>query len=226
MPDALARAVRAVLFDLDGTLVDTAPDLGYALNAMRGRRGLAPLADAVIRPQASHGSQGLLGLGFGVTPEHPDFPDLRQEFLDLYAQNLAEYSVLFPGMAELLAHMEGEGIAWGVVTNKPERFTVPLLRQLGLLERAACVVSGDTCPQPKPHPGPMLHACRSAGVEPGQCLYVGDAERDVQAATAAGMPTVIALYGYLGADDRPEAWGAAGYIDSPTALLDYLVQPA
>lgn len=226
MSDARARAVRAVLFDLDGTLIDTAPDLGRVLNAMRRRRGLAPLDDALIRPQASHGTQGLLGLGFGVSAEHPDFAALRQEFLDLYAQNLAESSQLFPGMAELLAHMEGEGIAWGVVTNKPERFTVPLLRQLGLLERAACVVSGDTCPQPKPHPAPMLHACRSAGVEPGRCLYVGDAERDVQAASAAGMPAVIALYGYIGADDRPEDWGAAGYIATPTALLDYLARPA
>jgi len=215
---------RVVLFDLDGTLVDTAPDLGYALNELRRRRGLAPLADEAIRPQASHGSQGLLRLGFGITPADPDFPALRQDFLDLYDRNLAELSVLFPGMAEVLGAMEAQGIRWGVVTNKPERFTRPLLRHLGLLERAACVVSGDTCANSKPHPEPLLHACELAGARPGQCLYVGDAERDVAAARAAGMPTVIARYGYLGEEDRPEEWGAAGFIDAPDGLLDWIRQ--
>lgn len=218
-------AYRAVLFDLDGTLVDTAPDLGYALNQLRQRQGLAPLADEAIRPQASHGARGLLHLGFGITPEDADFQALRQEFLAIYEANLVRFSRLFPGMADVLSHMEAAGIRWGVVTNKPERYTVPLLRGLNLLERAACVVSGDTCPQPKPHPEPMLHACRLAGAEPKECLYVGDAERDVEAARAAGMPTVIARYGYLGADDRPEEWGAAGYIDAPEGLFDWLRQP-
>ncbi len=221
----MTTAYKVVLFDLDGTLVDTAPDLGFALNTLRQRHGLAPLADAVIRPQASHGARGLLQLGFDIGPDDADFQALRQEFLAIYEANIVRLSRLFPGMAEVLAQMEGAGIRWGVVTNKPERYTVPLLRGLNLLERAACVVSGDTCAQPKPHPAPMLHACRLAGAEAPECLYVGDAERDVEAARAAGMPTVIARYGYLGADDRPEAWGAIGFIDAPQQLFDWLKQP-
>lgn len=221
----MSAAYRAVLFDLDGTLVDTAPDLGYALNQLRQRQGLAPLADEAIRPQASHGARGLLHLGFGITPEDADFQALRQEFLAIYEANLVRFSRLFPGMAEVLADMEAAGIRWGVVTNKPERYTVPLLRSLNLLERAACVVSGDTCAQPKPHPAPMLHACHLAGAAAAECLYVGDAERDVEAASAAGMPTLIARYGYLGAEDRPEEWGAAGFIDAPTDLLAWLKRP-
>ncbi|MEW5892117.1 MAG: phosphoglycolate phosphatase [Pseudomonadota bacterium] len=216
------NAYRVVLFDLDGTLVDTAPDLGFALNQLRQRRGLAPLAEAQIRPQASHGARGLLQLGFGVTPEDAEFRALRQEFLALYEASIVRASRLFPGMAEVLADLEANDIRWGVVTNKPERYTVPLLRGLDLMHRAACVVSGDTCAQPKPHPAPMLHACRLAGAEPPECLYVGDAERDVEAASAAGMPTLIARYGYLGAHDRPEEWGAAGFIDRPADLLRWL----
>ncbi len=213
---------RVVLFDLDGTLVDTAADLGCALNVMRRRRGLEALPEATLRPQSSHGTRGLLKVGFGVAPEDPEFEPLRQEFLDLYEQGMTASSVLFPGMADVLGILEGQGIDWGVVTNKPSRFTVPLLAHLGLVSRAACVVSGDTCPQSKPYPAPLLHACRTAGAEPGQCLYVGDAERDVQAASAAGMPTLIALYGYIAEDDRPGEWGGAGYIERPADLLDYL----
>lgn len=216
---------KVVLFDLDGTLVDTAPDLGFALNELRQQRGLAPLSDAVIRPQASHGARGLLRLGFDVTPEDADFQTLRQAFLDIYEANIVRDSCLFPGMADVLSQLEGAGIRWGVVTNKPERYTVPLLRGLELIERAACVVSGDTCPQPKPHPAPMLHACHLAGAEAGECLYVGDAERDVEAARAAGMPTLIARYGYISEQDRPEEWGALGFIDTPLGLLDWLKQP-
>lgn len=218
----MPSAYRVVLFDLDGTLVDTAPDLGFALNQLRQRQGLAPLADEVIRPQASHGARGLLQLGFDIGPEDSDFAALRQEFLALYEANIVRASRLFPGMAEVLAEMEAAGIRWGVVTNKPERYTVPLLRGLDLLARAACVVSGDTCAQPKPHPAPMLHACHLAGAEAPECLYVGDAERDVEAASAAGMPSLIARYGYLGEDDRPEEWGAAGFIDAPADLLRWL----
>ena len=224
MSELAGEKFRVVLFDLDGTLVDTAPDLGFALNELRRRRGLEPLADALIRPQASHGSQGLIRLGFGITPEHPEFPALRQEFLDLYDRNLAELTLLFPGMAEVLDTMEAEGIRWGVVTNKPERFTRPLLQHLGLLDRAACVVSGDTCANSKPHPEPLLHACLTAGAQPEQCLYVGDAERDVAAASAAGMSAVIARYGYLGEEYRPEEWGAAGFIDAPGGLIDWIRQ--
>jgi phosphoglycolate phosphatase len=213
---------RAVLFDLDGTLVDTAGDLGHVLNLMRACRGLPALPDAAMRPQASHGTRGLLKVGFDVEPDHPVFEPLRHEFLDLYAQHLTRRSRPFPGMVEVLDTLETRGIAWGVVTNKPARFTEPLLAHLGLMARAACVVSGDTCAQPKPHPAGLLHACRVVGSKPADCLYVGDAERDAQAARAAGMPTLIALYGYIGAADRPHEWGGQGTIDRPEGLLDYL----
>lgn len=214
--------VNTVLFDLDGTLVDTAPDLGYTLNQMRQRRGFPPLPAAAIRAQASHGSQGLIRLGFGgVAQDDNAFPALRQEFLDIYTEHLTDTSVLFPGMGELLARLEGLHIGWGVVTNKPAHFTLPLLERLGLLERMVCVVCGDTCRHSKPHPAPMLHACQLAGSAPGDCLYVGDAERDVAAARAVGMPVMVALYGYLSEDDTPQSWGADGFISHPGELLDY-----
>lgn len=218
--------INTVLFDLDGTLVDTAPDLGRALNEMRRRRGLAPLALDAIRPQASHGSQGLLRLGFGVTQAAPEFTVLRSEFLDIYERHLVADSVPFPGVAELLDGLDARGLAWGVVTNKPARYTEPLLKQLGLAARAACIVSGDTCTRNKPHPEPIFHACRAAGAAPDSCLYVGDAERDIQAARAAGMPALIALYGYLAEDDTPETWRAQGYIETPLGVLDYLAATA
>lgn len=212
---------RAVLFDLDGTLVDTAPDLGDALNRMLQQRGRPALAAHAIRAQASHGSQGLIRLAFGVADGDPGFQELRREFLDHYAAHLADRSELFPGMATLLGAIDNRGIPWGVITNKPARYTEPLLDRLGLLRRAACVVSGDTCVRPKPDPAPMLHASRVVAVTPEHCLYVGDAERDVQAARAAGMPVVVALYGYLGEVDRPQDWGGDGYIRAPLDLLDY-----
>jgi phosphoglycolate phosphatase len=214
--------IKAVLFDLDGTLVDTAPDLGAALNAMRQRRGLSPIPESAYRPQSSHGAQGLIRLGFRVDQQHPDFPGLHQEFLEHYAANLTRNSPLFPGMAEVLEIFDARAVKWGIVTNKPARYTQPLLAHLGLLERAAFVVSGDTCAQPKPHPAPVLHACQIARAPVQDCLYVGDAERDVEAANAAGMPALVALYGYLGQDDRPEAWGAQGYIHAPVDLLDWI----
>lgn len=217
-----AAPVRAVLFDLDGTLVDTAPELIHTLNEMRRRRGLAEMDHAPLRAQASHGTQGLIRLGFGVGHDHPEFQDLRAEFLDIYIEHLTARSDLFPGMEEVLDGLEARGIPWAVVTNKPAFLTEPLLRDLGLLERAASVVSGDTCAHPKPHPEPVLHACRCMGASPDRCLYVGDAARDVEAATAAGMPTLVALYGYLGGDDLPETWGAAGFIQSPLGLMDWL----
>lgn len=214
--------IRAVLFDLDGTLLDTAPDLGNALNEMRRRRGLPPLPQEHLRPQASHGTHGLLRLGFGLAPDHPDFPALRLEFLDIYQASLTVHTRLFPGMDTVLDALEGRDIAWGVVTNKPARFTLPLMESFNLLSRAACVVSGDTCAQPKPHPEPVLHACRLAGVAPGECIYVGDAERDIIAARAATMPAIVALYGYLGEDDQPQTWQGDACIHQPAGLLDYL----
>ena len=214
--------IRTVLFDLDGTLVDTAPDLGYALNLQRAAHGLPGLADAVIRPQASHGARGLLGIGFDLEPEDPRFARMREEFLQLYADNICRHSRPFPGILELLAELEARGLKWGVVTNKPARFTEPLLSILDLAERAACIVSGDTCPHPKPHPAPMLAAAELCGAAPAQCLYLGAAERDIQAATAAAMPSLVAAWGYLDASDLPHHWGAHAQIHNPAETLDYL----
>ena len=214
--------VHAVLFDLDGTLVDTAPDLGGALNLLRARHGLAPLASELIRPQASHGARGLIQLGFDVDAASPRFEPLRQEFLQLYADNLCRDSRPFPGIPELLAEIEGRGLPWGVVTNKPARFTEPLLALLDLAERAACIVSGDTCLEPKPHPAPMREAARLCRAEPARCLYLGDAERDIQAANNAGMPALVATWGYLDAADQPHVWGARAQIRHPLDTLAFL----
>jgi N-acetyl-D-muramate 6-phosphate phosphatase len=215
--------IAAVLFDLDGTLVDTAPDLGYALNLQRQRHGLPPLADELIRPQASHGARGLLEIGFDLQPDDRRFASLRAEFLQLYADNICRHSRPFPGILELLAELEARGLKWGVVTNKPAAFTEPLMSILDLAERAACIVSGDTCPQPKPHPAPMLAAAELCSAPPAQCLYLGDAERDIQAANAAAMPALVAAWGYIGSADQPHTWGAHGQINHPSETLDYLV---
>ncbi len=214
--------MKAVLFDLDGTLADTAPDLGHALNLQRERHGLPPLPQEIIRPYASHGTVGLFDIGFSLTPQDARFAPMREEYLALYTANLCLHTTLFPGMAELLEELEGKGIAWGVVTNKPARFTNPLLELLGLAQRAASIVSGDTCPHPKPHPEPLLCAAREIGVAPQSCLYVGDAERDIEAARAAGMPALVAAYGYLGENDKPETWRALSIIDSPAEIMRYL----
>lgn len=214
--------IRAVLFDLDGTLVDTAPDLGHALNLQRTRHGLAPLPDDLIRPQASHGARGLLSLGFGVQPDDAKFPAMREEFLELYAANICRHSRPFDGILELLAAIETRGLKWGVVTNKPARFTEPLMSLLDLAERATCIVSGDTCPQSKPHPAPMFAAAELCAVAPGNCLYLGDAERDIEAARAAGMPALVAAWGYIDASDTPHTWGAHAEIRHPLDALVHL----
>lgn len=214
--------VEAVFFDLDGTFADTAPDLGYALNLLREQRGLPQLPQETIRPYASHGARGLLEIGLGLTPDDPDFGAARLEFLVFYERYLCHYTRLFSGIAELLDGLEQRGIAWGVVTNKPARYTDPLMESFGLGKRAACIVSGDTCANAKPHPEPLLLAARQAGLEPAKCLYVGDAERDIAAARAAGMPALVASYGYLGESDRPQEWRADGIIDTPLGVFDYL----
>lgn len=214
--------IRAVLFDLDGTLVDTAPDLARALNLQRARHGLPALADDIVRPQASHGARGLLGLGFDLHPDDAKFAAMREEFLELYAANICHRSQPFPGIPDLLDALEARQLKWGVVTNKPARFTEPLMSILDLAERAACIVSGDTCPQPKPHPAPMLAAAALCGSDPAHCLYLGDAERDIQAANAAGMPALVAAWGYLDAADRPQTWGAHGSVAHPLDTLNFL----
>lgn len=211
--------LQLILFDLDGTLVDTAPDLGLALNMQRERHGLPPLPLEAIRPHASHGSRGLLAVGFGLTPDAPGFGKMREEYLALYDEVFTRSPLLFPGTAELLSALESQGLRWGVVTNKPARFTRPLLAAIGLDQRACCVVSGDDAPRPKPYPDTLLLAMRLTGAEPAQCLYVGDAERDIQAARAAGMNSVVALYGYLDETDRPQEWGANAAVYTPLEVL-------
>jgi len=218
----LLSSVKAVLFDLDGTFADTAPDLAAALNHTRATRQLPPLPLDVIRPQASHGSRGLLKLGFGIEPDAPDYDALRNIFLDYYERNICAHTRLFGGMADLVAALEQRGIKWGIVTNKPHRYTAPLMQALGYAERAACLISGDTCAHAKPHPEPMLKACKLIGVAPEQCLYLGDDLRDMQAANAAAMRGIIARYGYVGSDAQLDSWGAQGIIDAPAELLGYL----
>lgn len=208
-----------ILFDLDGTLVDTAPDLGYALNLQRERHGLVPLSMDVIRPYASHGSKGLLSIGFNLAPGDPSFDEMRTEYLDLYDQVFARSPVLFEGVAELLSHLEQNNIAWGVVTNKPRRFSAPLLEAIGLNDRMACLVCGDDAALPKPAPDTLLLACEQTNVSPDRCLYVGDAERDIEAGNAAGMRTVVAMYGYIDASDQPASWGADFSITHPQQLI-------
>lgn len=211
-----------ILFDLDGTLVDTAHDLAYALNLQRERHGMAELPLDVIRPYASHGSRGLLSVGFDLSPEDKNYEAMREEYLALYDQVLTRKPILFEGVAELLAKLDEKIVPWGVVTNKPRRFTQPLLENIGLLERAACVVSGDDAPRPKPYPDTLFLACEQAGVDPHLCWYVGDAERDIQAGKAAGMQTVVAMYGYLGIEDRPQEWGADVFVNAPLELLELI----
>jgi phosphoglycolate phosphatase len=211
-----------VLFDLDGTLVDTAPDLGHALNELRREHGLPPLAAAQIRPCASAGARGLLWLGFGQRPGDAGYEALRLRFLDIYADNLLRESRVFDGIDELIAQVRRRGMLWGIVTNKPSRFTDPLVQGLGFREPPACIVSGDSATHAKPHPAPMLLACRIAGIRPEHCVYVGDAARDIQAGRSAGMRTVAAAYGYIEPGDDPRQWQADGMIHAPLELLDWL----
>ena len=212
--------LRAILFDLDGTLADTAPDLAGALNRLLNELGRDQVPAEVTRPHTSSGARGLLQAGLGIGPDHPDYETLKSRFLDLYARHICVESKLFPGMPELLSALECAGLSWGIVTNKASRFTVPLLKAMTLYERAACVVSGDTTPHPKPHPAPLLHACALLGLRPAECLYVGDDLRDIQSAQSAGMPAVAAAFGYLGESGDPHAWNADAVIFAPVELLE------
>lgn len=215
-------AIRTVLFDLDGTLADTAPDLAYALNTVLAEYGKAVLPYDRIRPVVSHGAAALVELGFGLARSDPHFPPLRERLLEIYRLHLARETRLFPGMPALLDTLAARDLNWGIVTNKPAFLTEPLVDALGLREDIACIVSGDTTANRKPHPQPMLHACALAGSRPPECLYVGDAGRDIEAGKAAGMRTLVALFGYIGPEDRPETWGADGLIEKPEDILDWL----
>jgi phosphoglycolate phosphatase len=214
--------VKAVLFDLDGTLIDSAPDLGAAADKMRTDRGLPPLPLDTYRPMAGAGARGMLGIAFGMTPEHPDFPAMREEFFRNYESCMTQRTYVFEGVAQLIASLVERNVAWGVVTNKSMRFTAPLTKGMPLFASAKAVVGGDSTPHPKPHPAPLLEAARQVGVKPIECLYVGDDLRDVQAGKAAGMQTVAALYGYLGSQADVKDWGADTAIETPLALLELL----
>lgn len=214
--------IRAVLFDLDGTLIDSAPDLGAAADKMRTDRGLPSLPLERYRPMAGAGARGLLGEAFGVQPGDLQFDVLKEEFFCNYEARLTEATLIFDGVAELLEKIVAQGLPWGIVTNKSERFTHPLVRAMRLFDTAGAVISGDTTPHAKPHPAPLLEAAQRLGVVPQHCLYVGDDERDIVAGHAAGMLTVAACYGYLGATADPAAWGAHAAINLPIDLLKWL----
>lgn len=212
--------IKTVLFDLDGTLADTAPDLANALNHVLKNHHCDPLPFETIRPVVSHGGMALITLGFGE--KHPEFDVLYKELLDHYQNNIANETTLFPGMNELLHELEARNINWGVVTNKPGWLTNPLLDALSLTSRAITIVSGDTLEQRKPHPAPILHACNQAGSKAGECIYVGDAERDIEAGNRAGMLSIVALFGYISESDTPDNWGAHASINSPQEIMPLL----
>lgn len=212
----------AVLFDLDGTLLDSAPDLAFAADKMRTDRGLPSLPAAQYRPMVGAGARGMIAVAFDHTPEDAEFEALRDEFFANYQQCLLARTQPFDGVPDLIAQLQARGLPWGVVTNKSSRFTEPLTRGLPLFGSASVIVSGDTTAHAKPHPAPLLEAARRMGVAASQCIYVGDDERDIVAGRAAGMSTVAACYGYLGCRANPDLWRADAYIDSPLQLLNLL----
>lgn len=213
---------RAVLFDLDGTLIDSAPDLAAAADKLRTDRGMPSLPYEAYRPMAGAGARGMVGVAFGVTPDDAGFIPLRDEFLQNYERCMTERTHAFDGVPELVKGLHDRNLVWGVVTNKAARFTEPLTRSMALFATARAVVSGDTTPHAKPHPAPLLEAARRMGLDPQQCVYVGDDERDIVAGRAAGMVTVAATYGYLGAAVDTSRWCADAEINSPLALLQLL----
>jgi phosphoglycolate phosphatase len=217
------KNISAILFDLDGTLIDSAPDLGAAADQMRVARGMASLPLELYRPMAGAGARGMLGVAFGTNPEAPDYDALREEFFANYERCMTQRTYAFDGVPVLIASILSCNLRWGVVTNKSKRFTEPLVKGMPLFATAGVVISGDTTPHAKPHPEPLLEAARRMGVEPSQCLYVGDDERDIVAGLAAGMGTVAATYGYLGSKADVGAWGAHAHINSPSELLQLLV---
>jgi 2-phosphoglycolate phosphatase len=217
----IAHEVKAVLFDLDGTLIDSAPDLGAAADKMRTDRGLLSLPLDKYRPMAGAGARGMLGVAFGITPDDADFAPLREEFFRNYEACMTQRTYVFDGVKQLIDCLVDQGLSWGVVTNKSMRFAAPLTRGMPLFASARTVIGGDSTPHPKPHPAPLLEAARQLSVRPIDCVYVGDDLRDVQAGRAAGMATVAATYGYLGSVDVAQ-WGADSHIATPLALLSLL----
>ena len=220
----MTHPIRGVLFDLDGTLLDTARDFHESLNDLRAEERLPPLDFETVRAQVSHGGHALVKLGFGVLAPQ-EHEAMRMRLLNIYRKRLARHTRLFEGGDEMLDAIEDRGLSWGIVTNKPGWLTDPLLVEVNLHGRARAVVSGDTLPQRKPHPMPLLHAAQTLGLQPHECVFVGDAERDCQAAAAAGMYSVIAGFGYIGDDDRADQWFQHGWLDTPLDLISWLDKP-
>ncbi|BBB15645.1 phosphoglycolate phosphatase-like protein [Candidatus Rickettsiella viridis] len=216
--------IDAVLFDLDGTLLDTASDLAATLNALLLAQQLPPLPLSAIRPMISEGAAGLLKLGFNLSEKDPKFPRLRQQFIEYYSQHSCEQTQLFAGVDTLIDHLETNHVAWGIVTNKSEALTMPLIEHFPLLKKAKCIVGGDTLSHSKPHPKPLLHACECIKSTPKHCVYIGDAKRDIDAANAAGMRSLIALYGYIPNQAELNSWHATAMINTPLELIDWLKQ--
>jgi 2-phosphoglycolate phosphatase len=214
--------VEAVLFDLDGTLIDSAPDLGAAVDKMRVHRGLPSLPLEQYRPMAGAGARGMIGIAFGITPEHAEFEVMKEEFFVNYENCMTERTRIFEGVNDMIAALVSLGLPWGVVTNKSSRFTDPLTAAMPLFATAGAIVSGNTTPHAKPHPEPLFEAARRLSVDPARCVYVGDDERDIVAGLAAGMGTVAATYGYLGQQTDIARWNAHLHIDSPLKLLNFL----
>jgi phosphoglycolate phosphatase len=211
-----------LLFDLDGTLVDSAPDLAGAANELRAAHGLGPLPLAVLRPMVGAGARGMVGIAFGVLPGDPRFDGLKNDFLARYADRLLHSTRVFDTVAPVLDALDHAGLTWGIVTNKAMRFAAPLVEGLGLAARAGVLIAGDTTPHAKPHPAPLQEAARRLGAVAGACVYIGDDHRDMLAGRAAGMTTMAATWGYLGQGEPVQAWGADQVLSSPSELLQWL----
>ena len=218
----MKAGAQVLLFDLDGTLIDSAPDLAGAANDLRAVHGLPPLPHEALRPMVGTGARGMVGVAFGVFPEEPRFAELRDAFLARYAERLLEQTQVFAAMVPVLDALDAAGLRWGIVTNKAMRFTAPLVDGLGLSSRAAVVIAGDSTPHAKPHPAPLLEAARRMDVASATCVYIGDDHRDIVAGRAAGMGTLAAGWGYLGQGEPVHAWGADGVLSSPADLLQWL----
>lgn len=222
LADCTAHSVRAVLFDLDGTLIDSAPDLAGAANQLRQARGLPDLPLAALRPMVGSGARGMLRVALQVDSEHAEFESLKQEFLQQYQSRMLQLTQVFEAVPPMLQTLQARGLPWGIVSNKAERYTVPIVAGLPALAASAVVLGGDSTPHAKPHPAPLLEAARRMGVAPTDCVYVGDDERDIQAGRAAGMRTVAVAWGYLGQGKPPSAWGADFFIQRPDELISCL----
>lgn len=214
--------IKAILFDLDGTLLDTAPDLVFAINKLLDINNCPTLPYPIARPLAGHGGRVLIKAGFNIEKGHPNFDKLWQGFLKIYSEHICVQTTLFPGIQEVLNYLLEKKIPWGIVTNKPGWLTEPLLKKLNLFNQAACIVSGDTLSVAKPDPAPILHACKLITLQAHECIYIGDAERDIQASAAAGMQSLIAKWGYITDTDPFDQWGADGILEKPEELIDWL----